>query len=379
MDYCKIFEFLMYILIVIGSAISLEFKYHTQYELEEILYALSENVTDPIQARIYSIGKSTEGRDLLVFELTAARNNSNIVPNIQLIGNIHGNEPPGREILLHFIEYLIDNYHKEELIRWLLDNSRLHILPCLNPDGFNVAEPGDCVGINGRNNAKDMDLNRNFPDFISEDDKNEEQVETTSMRNWMDNITFVLSGDIHSGAIVAIYPFHRIEKSKYGYEMQSSITPDNNILEHLASIYSINNEIMHQQSIFCDNEKFAGGITRGAAWYYFLGGMQDYSYMVHNTMSLTFEISCCKYPPENELSNLWEQNKNSLIFFCLQANKGVTALITDAETKIAISNSNITILGIDKAFRSNRDGRFWKILLPGRYYLRVRNSDILEI
>lgn len=42
---------------------------------------------------------------------------------------------------------------------------------------------------------------------------------------------------------------------------------------------------------------------------HFLGGMQDYNYIEHGTLSLTFEISCCKYPPAEDLEQIWEQNK----------------------------------------------------------------------
>ena len=41
-------------------------------------------------------------------------------------------------------------------------------MPSLNPDGFAAAHEGDCVGMGsagvGRENANQVDLNRNFPD-----------------------------------------------------------------------------------------------------------------------------------------------------------------------------------------------------------------------
>lgn len=43
------------------------------------------------------------GRELWVVEVSA--NMAEIgVPHVKLIGNIHGNEPVGKEILLHFLE-----------------------------------------------------------------------------------------------------------------------------------------------------------------------------------------------------------------------------------------------------------------------------------
>ncbi|XP_045474632.1 carboxypeptidase D-like [Harmonia axyridis] len=359
-----------FFLISVICVLSLEFRYHSQDELEQLLYGFAENVREPLKANVYSIGKSNKGRDLLVFELTAVQNDIEVVPNIQLTANIHGNEPPGREILLHFIEYLISNYDKNERIRWLLETTRIHILPCLNPDGWSIAEIGDCSGIVGRLNHNDFDLNRNFPNFVPGEEE-VIQMETEAIMQWNRNISFVLAGDLHAGAIVTIYPFHRVTKTEYGYDSESSITPDDKTFEHLAIVYARNNDVMYQQTIFCDNETFPEGITRGSSWYYFLGGMQDYNYMEHGTMGLTFEISCCKYPLEKNLSDIWEENKKSLIMFCCEANRGVTAHVTDSTTDEPISRANATILGIDKVLHTNEDGRIWKILPPGKYHLRV--------
>ena len=52
-----------------------------------------------------------------------------------------------------------------------------------------------------------MLLNRNFPDYFSET-ADPIQPETRAVMNWLEEIPFVLSGDIHSGDLVACYPFN---------------------------------------------------------------------------------------------------------------------------------------------------------------------------
>lgn len=37
-------------------------------------------------------------------------------------------------------------------------------MPSMNPDGYERAIEGDYQSLTGRNNANDVDLNRNFPD-----------------------------------------------------------------------------------------------------------------------------------------------------------------------------------------------------------------------
>lgn len=56
------------------------------------------------------------------------------------MGNIHGNEILGRELLLGLAHYLCDQYlNHDQNIRNLIEGSRIHLLPSMNPDGWQLS------------------------------------------------------------------------------------------------------------------------------------------------------------------------------------------------------------------------------------------------
>lgn len=115
-------------------------------------------------------------------------------------------------MLLHLIEYLVQNYENDSFVKYLLDNTRIHLMPTMNPDGFESAIEGQCIGSTGRFNMRGIDLNRNFPDKFSTR-REKEQEEVTAIRDWIARIPFVLSANLHGGALVASYPFDNTPKN----------------------------------------------------------------------------------------------------------------------------------------------------------------------
>jgi len=115
-------------------------KYHSYEEIKSIFESLEKNF--PTVARVGSIGKSTQGRDLIFLRIAA---NVTVprpigVPMFKYVGNMHGNEAIGREILIGLAEYLVQSNGKDPRITKLVKNTDIYILPSMNPDGFAMAK-----------------------------------------------------------------------------------------------------------------------------------------------------------------------------------------------------------------------------------------------
>ncbi|XP_054154914.1 carboxypeptidase M-like [Oppia nitens] len=349
--------------------------YHDYTAMTDLLKTYSQ--TYPHLTHLYTIGKSIQGRELWVLLLSKNPTEEPLLkPNVKYVANMHGNEAVGRELMLNLIPYLLNNYETDTYIRSLLDNTRLHIMPSMNPDGFENAIEGQCTGGQGRYNIRGFDLNRNFPDNFKSNSK-AQQPETQAVRQWIDSVPFILSANLHGGALVASYPYDNTPNSilsQFTLQSSESRTPDNDVFNHLALTYSLNHLTMHLGQPCPDgsNTGFVNGTTNGAQWYPLTGGMQDYNYIWGSCMEITLELSCCKYPARQELSRYWRENKRSLLLYLGEAHRGVKGLITDrSNSQSAVTKAVLKIKGRDISFKSSKRGEFWRILLPGVYTLQV--------
>lgn len=72
-------------------------------------------------------------------------------PEFKYIGNMHGNEIVGREMLLMLLKLFCDNYGTNTFLTSLVDNTRIHIMPSMNPDGYEKAKEGQCALVDMNN------------------------------------------------------------------------------------------------------------------------------------------------------------------------------------------------------------------------------------
>ncbi|XP_041443676.1 carboxypeptidase Z isoform X2 [Xenopus laevis] len=367
----------------------IQFIHHSYSEMVRVLKKTAAKCSQI--SKTYSIGRSYEGKDLLVIEFSANPGQHEVLtPEFRYIGNMHGNEVVGRELLIYLAQFLCSEYLLgNSRIQTLINTTRIHLLPSMNPDGYeHAAEMGAGYNgwTNGRQNAQNIDLNRNFPDLTSEAHKlirmplarldhmpipesywdGKIAPETKAVMKWMRSIPFVISGSLHGGDLVISYPYdfsrHPLE------EKMLSPTPDEKVFQLLAKTYVAAHPMMSDKSTSRCGGNFnsKGGIINGAEWYSFSGGMADFSYLHTNCFELTLELGCEKFPTEDELYSIWQNNKEAMLGLIEMVHRGIKGIVKD-EYGNPIKKARISVRGIRHDIITGEDGDYFRLLIPGSH------------
>ncbi|XP_031947784.1 adipocyte enhancer-binding protein 1 isoform X2 [Corvus moneduloides] len=399
----------------VTSTDNLDFRHHSYKDMRQLMKVVNEEC--PTITRIYNIGKSSRGLKIYAMEVSDNPGEHETgEPEFRYTAGLHGNEALGRELLLLLMQFLCKEYQDgNPRVRGLVTDTRIHLVPSLNPDGYELAhEAGSELGnwALGHWTEEGFDLFENFPDLASALWAAEERrlvphqfpnhhipipehylsedaavaVETRAVMGWMDKNPFVLGANLQGGEKLVSFPFDTVRPSPptpaaaprpLDYEDEQSElqeTPDHAVFRWLAISYASAHLTMTETfrgGCHTQDMTDAMGIVQGAKWHPQAGSMNDFSYLHTNCLELSIYLGCDKFPHESELQQEWENNKESLLTFMEQIHRGIKGVVTDQQGE-PIANATIVVGGINHNVRTASGGDYWRILNPGEYRVSAR-------
>lgn len=332
--------------------------YHTPAEVDAFLYEINSNY--PSITHIESVGYSIEGREIKSLVISGNPGVAEDEPRIRLTGGIHGNEMISVEILLNFIAYLTSEYAKKNPeIESLVNARSVAVIPVLNPDGLAKGR---------RYNSKGVDLNRNF-DTLSEP-------ESSALSAYSIKRVFHASITYHSGAVLLNMPFD------YGSATFENIKPvEDALVRDMALSYtgggfSSNPDVFTKvyNSEFNAYVNLVEGTINGGDWYKITGSLQDWSYKETGCVDMTVEVARSNPLTVEGIDNVYMYNRNSLIAYIKKAGYGVHGRVTDSSGN-PVPDVQVSISGGDIITRTDSNGFYHRILLPGTYTLKFSKGS----
>ena len=88
-----------------------KYEYFTYPKMTSLLHNLSQNYSNIMS--LTSIGKTYEKRDIWMVKLSDNVDQQEDESGVLLMGAHHGNEKPSFEVLIYFINYMLEGYNKE--------------------------------------------------------------------------------------------------------------------------------------------------------------------------------------------------------------------------------------------------------------------------
>jgi hypothetical protein len=214
---------------------------------------------------------------------------------------MHGDEITGRELMVSLAEDLLSNYGTDERITKLLDITEIYIMPSMNPDGS---------ARRRRGNARNVDLNRSFPDFLSSPANRSDgrEPEVQAIMKFQAERHFSLSANFHGGAEVVNFPWDTTEDSYWAAKHITDLS-----LEYADAVPYLRS-----------SSEFNRGITNGYAWYEVDSGMQDWSTYYYGDLQLTIELSNQKWPSRYaDIPRFYKDNREALIRYMERVKYGI--------------------------------------------------------
>lgn len=307
-------------------------SYHTLAQIESMLQTIASNY--PSITSLYSIGTTYEGRNIWCLEISDNPGVDEGEPGVFFMGLHHAREWPTVEICLKIADELTSDYGSNPTITDVVNNVRLWLVTCVNPDGYYYCHD---LGNDWRKNRKPypggigVDLNRNYGGSSNGDawgswgsvfdggathDPGEEvycgpspfsELETQAIKNIFLNNDICASISWHTHGELVMWP--------WGYT--STYAPDRNYLMQVGQ--QIASRITQQDG--------SGTYTpqQSCVLYPTTGDTDDWAYGYGNyvqgrpTFSYTIEACSSFHPSASYLDQVCQENFDGALYLLQEA------------------------------------------------------------
>ncbi len=210
--------------------------YYTLAEVVARLDSMKEKFPNLITAK-KSIGATEEGREIYMVKISDNPDADETEPQVLYTAVHHAREPESMMQLIYFMYYLLENYNKDNAVKYLVDNRELYFVPVVNPDGYEynyITNPaGGGMWRKNRQYNSDgsygVDLNRNYGPFKYWDSPNNgsseypgsevyrgkspfSEKETSAIKNFIATKHFRCALNYHTFSDLLIYPYGALDK-----------------------------------------------------------------------------------------------------------------------------------------------------------------------
>ncbi len=262
-----------------------ELSYHTYETLQSDLYALENSGI----AKVYVIGTSIEGRDILAVKISDNPELAEGEPAVPFPGCHHAREWISVEVPYYIAKHLVDNYASDPSVKALVDNGEIWVIPMVNPDGHQYSVTtnrlwrknrrfnGSCYGV---------DLNRNYATGFGGSGSSGYQCdetyrgtaafsepETQAIRD------LFLDPNINLKAMITYHRYSQLVLYPWGYTYANA--PDHYRLSYFAR--QIKDRILAVHGVAYTDEK-------SSSLYLASGTTDDWTYDVKRIPSFTIEL-----------------------------------------------------------------------------------------
>lgn len=169
-----------------------------------------------------------EGRPIYHVKISDNPNSEEAEPEVLYTAVHHAREPLSMSQTIFYMWYLLENYATNEEVKFLVDNTEMYFVPCINPDGYieNETTNPNGGGMHRKNknpaigvNNVGVDLNRNYSyqwntTGISSSQESDvfpgvspfSEPETQAMKWMHENHTFISASNSHTYGNTLLFP-----------------------------------------------------------------------------------------------------------------------------------------------------------------------------